>query len=173
MAAAPGALAAQRPPEPQPGILLAGAGPLDPVGFLLEHRADLRLADSVVMQLVRVNMRLFRQNRQLQMRLDSILPEGMARPAAPPQGANPLDGLALPESLVTRVRELVGRMRDNARAAQDAAFALLTEEQRNRALELESTNLQRERAPGGPRPRRPQHRAQPLLSSVSAAELMQ
>lgn len=155
MGAAPRLLAAQGPPEPRPGVQLAGAAPLDPIGFLLEHRADLRLADSVVMQLVRVNIRLFRQNRQLQMRLDSILPEGMVGSPAPPRGQSLLDDPALPESLATRVRELVGRMRENARAAQDAAFALLTEEQQNRARELESAELQRERVPAGSRPRRP------------------
>lgn len=107
------------------------------------------------MRLVSVNMRLFRQNRQLQMRLDSILPEEMAGSPAPLRGQNLLDDPALPESLVTRVRELVGRMRENARAAQGAAFALLTEEQQNRARELESAELRRERAPAGSRPRRP------------------
>lgn len=155
IAAAPGVLAAQQPPEPRPGTLLAGATPMDPIGFLLEHRDSLRLADTVVMQLVRVNMRLFRQNRQLQMRLDSILPVGMGGPQGPARGGNSLDGLELPDSLVARVRELVTRMRENARTAQDAAFALLSDSQQVKARELETAGLRRERQPAEQRPRRP------------------
>ena len=153
MTASAAGLAAQQPPEPRPGMLLAGAGPMDPVGFLLEHRDSLRLADSVVMQLVRLNSRLFRQNRQLQMRLDSILPAGMAGMQGPQRPGTPLEDLALPDSLVVRVRELVTRMRENARAAQDAAFALLSDSQQVRARDLETAGFQRGQE--GQRRRRP------------------
>ncbi len=157
-------LAAQEGPERGQGATRPGFAAMDPIGFLLEHRDSLRLADSVVMQLVRVNMRLFRQNRQLQMRLDSILPVGMGGMAPmiamdPPAGAGGSGGTAggveLPDSVRDQVRALVGRMRENARVAQDAAMVLLTDSQKVRARDLQTAALLRQGAQGGQRSRRP------------------
>lgn len=122
----------------------------DPIGMLLERRDSLRLADSVVMQLVQLNLRFFRRKRALQMRLDSLLPEG------------PLGGFGGPEVLLPpgqdsardpRVRPIFDRLREVIRAARDSAYAMLTPEQRERADSLEHRALLRR--PGGPGRDRP------------------
>jgi hypothetical protein len=154
--ALPVALPAQERPAAPPGGTRPGMSAMDPVGFLLENRDSLRLADSVVMQLVRVNMRLFRQNRQLQMRIDSLLPAGMAGMAGmggpagmggttePQRGGSSPEGQALPDSVLALIRPLAARMRENARIAQEAAMALLSDSQQVRARDLETARLQRQ-----------------------------
>jgi hypothetical protein len=146
IAAMPGGAMGQQRRDTSP-MPPAPSAPLDdPIGLLLEHRTDIQLADSQVTALVRLNLRLFRRNRQLRLRLDSIMPpdrepETNFGRGMPARSADSLDPMA------QRARQLLEQIRENARAARDSAFALLTPEQQDRARRLE----ERER-PRGPRP---------------------
>lgn len=155
IAATPGGAAAQqRRDGPMPP---APSAPLDdPIGLLLEHRTDIQLADSQVTALVRLNLRLFRRNQQLRLRLDSILPpdrepETEFGRGMPARSADTLD------PVVQRARPLIEQIRENSRAARDSAFALLTPDQQDRARRLEERERPRGRRPGGrPGDRRPE-----------------
>jgi hypothetical protein len=139
------------PPAPAASRLME----LDPVGSILERRDSLRLADSQVTRLVQLNLRLFRRNRQLQLRIDSLLPD-WAGPdlfgPAPSERDTPAS--STPDSVMARVRPLMEQMRANSRAARDTALALLTEEQRERLGRMEDQVMRRgaRPRPGGPRP---------------------
>src|SRR5437879_4137124 len=56
-----------------PGPVAMGGMQGDPIGFLLESRDSLRLPDSIVTQLVRLNLRLYQRNAVIQMSLDTIM----------------------------------------------------------------------------------------------------
>ncbi len=121
-----------RPPGPpgQPEMVLGDA---DPIGTLLERRDSLRLADSVVTQLVQLNLRFFRRKRSLQMRLDSLLPDG-------PQGGFERPEMVTPPGrdsvMDARVRPIFDQLREAIRAARDSAYAMLTPAQREHADSL-------------------------------------
>lgn len=123
-------LTAQEPDSllPAPADTVDDPGP-DPVGFLLENKDSLRLAPHVVDELVRINLDLFRRTRPIQRRIDSILP--------PP---NPDIGRPLRRAPTSEQREalapLVAQRMNERRRARDAAYALLTPEQRQKARDM-------------------------------------
>lgn len=135
-----GAVTAQQPspppspPEreaPQGGAAADTAddpGP-DPVGFLLENKDSLRLAQDVVNELVRINLDLFRRTRPIQRRIDSIMPPPN------PDIARPLRRTPSPEQREALGPLLAQRLGERRRA-RDAAYALLTPEQQQRARDL-------------------------------------
>lgn len=162
--AGPPAVTAQGPPtgrgSQRPD---SAAGPMfanpDPIGFLLERRDSLRLADSVVTQLVRINLRLFRQNAPLRMRLDSLMPDVDGGYASSMRDASPEERARLRE----RIGPIAAQMRENARVAKEAAYALLTEQQRAKADSMEQREMRRlPGMPGQGGRGRPPERAAPV-----------
>jgi hypothetical protein len=118
---------------------LMGVG-LDPIGAILEVSDSLHLADSVKQRLVQLNLRLFRRNRQVQMRLDSMMPRQSAAPGRSPQRP--------PPEVMERAAPLIAQLREQSAAARDTALAMLSEQQRARL-----DTLQARRAQGGQRRR--------------------
>jgi hypothetical protein len=136
----------------RPGDAPPGMGPaadLDPVGSILEWRDSLQLSESQVGALVRLNLWLFRRNRRLQMRIDSLVPPGAdgpwawgpREPVSPREQEGPDSALAprtRRDSILARIRPLAEAMRENARIARDSALSILTEAQRERIRQLDS-----------------------------------
>ncbi len=115
---------------------------LDPIGFLLEHRDSLHLADSVRTELVRLNLRLFRRSGGVRLRIDSL------RPPASLAGGRP----ARPDSATqARLAPLYAELRAITNAARDTAWAMLSDPQRDTAQRLLERDRDRgPRMPGGP-----------------------
>jgi hypothetical protein len=148
------------PPAPPPGAtapgpLTIGGAQGDPIGFLLEARDSLHLADSTVNQLVPLNLRLWRRNAAVQMSVDTIMrnarfdPRTMAR-----------DTTAMPADLRALLDPLFEQRRAQTAAARDTAYALLTPDQRDSARVLFERMMKRRRGPntspaGGMPPGRP------------------
>jgi hypothetical protein len=144
----PPAATAQQPPAdapaPPPAAATAdSAGDVgtDPVGFLLEHRDSLGLAPAVVDELVQINLDLFRRTRRVQRAIDSIVPPppepGFAAPRARP----------LTPAQRERLAPLLAERLSHLRRARDAAYALLTPAQRDRARDLARQLAARARTP--------------------------
>jgi hypothetical protein len=121
----------------------------DPVGFLLQFRDSLHISDSVALELVRLNLRLFRRNREAQMAMDSALrgvhPDTRAAQRGDSNGT-------MPAEVRERVDPLQARMRDQTAAVRDTAWSMLTPDQRNiaTALELRLQEMMRRRNTGAP-----------------------
>lgn len=108
---------------------------LDPIGDLLERRDSLELPDSVVQRLVQLNLRLFRRNRAVQMRIDSLMPRqggSLGRTAARPS-----------QEVMDRAAPLIAQLRAQTAAARDTALAWLTDEQRAKVADLERRQADR------------------------------
>ncbi len=138
---APAAAAAQQPQPPPPAPAGAdSAAPVsgDPVGFLLEHKDSLRLTPGVVNELVQINLDLFRRTRRIQRTIDSIVP-----PAADAFGA-PRQRALTPEQR-EHLAPLLQARRAELLRARDAAYALLTPDQRQQARRLELRLATRDR----------------------------
>ncbi|MFI5280538.1 MAG: hypothetical protein ACHQU1_08590 [Gemmatimonadales bacterium] len=118
-----------------------GGVPGDPIGFLLESRDSLRLADSTVQQLVRLNLRLYSRNAEVQMGIDTIM---RAEHFDPTQR----DTTRMSPELRARLDPLVTLKREQTAAARDTAYALLTPMQRDSASALFGRMAQRRRAQG-------------------------
>ena len=146
LSCAPAILLAQGQPGAPPGTPGAVLADADPIGFLLEHRDSLRLVDSQVTRLVRLNLGFFRRKRAIQMRLDSILPDGptsaMGRQRVSPPGQD--------SATDSRARPLFEQLREVIRSARDSAYAMLTPTQRERADSLANRELLRPRRPREP-----------------------
>ena len=141
------------PPQPPPGAgaegpLRMGGLPGDPIGFLLETRDSLHLADSTVQQLVRLNLRLYQRNAAIQMGLDTLMRNARFDPL------RSRDSTTMPAELRAAVRPLLTMRDEQTAAARDTAYALLTPAQRDRARELFDRMSQRRRtqAPEDGRP---------------------
>lgn len=132
LAFAPVALHAQdtMPASPPPAAADSAreVGP-DPVGFLLEHKDTLHLSQPVVDQLVRINLDLFRRTRRIQRTIDSIVPP-----------ADDYAGIRRARQISAEQREVLAPLLAARRAellrAHDAAWELLTVEQRESAERL-------------------------------------
>lgn len=118
-----------------------GGAPGDPIGFLLESRDSLRLPDSTVQQLVRLNLRLYSRNAAVQMSIDTIM---RAERFDPTQR----DTSRMTPELRARLEPLVAQRRDQTAAARDTAYALLTPLQRDSASALFARLAQRRRVQG-------------------------
>lgn len=132
------------PPGSSGGGLPPGASPMgapasrDPVGFLLQYRDSLGINDAVTQQLVQLNLRLFRRNREAQLHLDTIL------------RAIPIEQRARMRADTTQipaeVRERAAPWRDlittQTAAVRDTAWAMLTEDQQARATALAQQLMQ-------------------------------
>jgi len=112
---------APAPRGPAPGMLAEQ----EPVSFLLERAQRLQLADSVIQQLARLNLRLYGRNRPLQVGIDTLI-------ARPGERSRP-DPEHMPPETRARVDSLTAQIRANHTAAKDTAWAMLTEVQRTRA----------------------------------------
>ncbi len=121
--------------------VLAGS---DPIGTLLENRDSLHLTPELRQRLVQLNLRLFRRNRAVQLRIDSLVPP----PPDPPARAE-RPSPAVQEQLAP----LYARLRAQIAAARDTALEMLTPEQRDIVARLEQR--ERERRPGRGRDRPP------------------
>jgi hypothetical protein len=108
----------------------------EPVAFLLERAAALRLTDTVRLELVRLNLRLFERNQPLRFALDTLLERAHVRQSAEHITPN---ADSYPESVRQDVAPILTRLRANNEAARDTAWALLTPEQRERAERLRRT----------------------------------
>lgn len=146
LAIAPAALCGQQAPPP-PAEAGDSAAPVgsDPVGLLLENRDALRLSPPVVDQLVQINLDLFRRTRRIQRGIDSIIPP--ADDAFGARRARPLT----PEQR-ERLAPLMAARRAELLRARDAAWELLTPEQRDQARRLGERTAGRggRRPPGEP-----------------------
>ena len=133
-------------PNPPPGAgavgpLAMGGPPGDPIGFLLESRDSLYLADSTVQQLVRLNLRLYSRNAVVQMAIDTIMRDARFDPTQ-------RDSTRMAPELRARLEPLITLRRDQTAAARDTAYALLTPAQRDSASALFDRMAQRRRAEG-------------------------
>lgn len=140
---------AQRPDSAR--MAMFGPAP-DPVGFLLEHKDSLRLTPDVVQQLVAINLDLFRRNARVQRGIDSILPAPEDAPGGGGFGGGVRPGALTPEQR-ERLQPLMVRRNANIQRARDAAWELLTPDQRARAERMEARNRQQMQRDG--RGRRP------------------
>jgi hypothetical protein len=131
----------------EPAMMMAGRG-MDPIGELLEERDSLKLADSVVQQLVQLNLRLFGRNAPLRIRLDSMFATTRIDPRAE-RG----DTMAISPEMRGRIAPTLAQLREQTDAARDTALALLTPQQRERAQTLAEQRQRRMR--GGNDMRRP------------------
>ncbi len=135
------------PPATAPGtreslaVLLPG---VDPIGTLLENRDSLHLTPELRQRLVQLNLRLFRRNRAVQLRIDSLLP-----PPPEPPGRAERPSPAVQDQLAP----LYAQLRAQIAAARDTALEMLTPEQRDVVARLEQR--ERERRPGRGRSRPP------------------
>jgi hypothetical protein len=129
-------------------MLMAGRG-MDPIGELLEDRDSLQLADSVVQQLVQLNLRLFGRNAPLRIRLDSMFADVRMDPRAE-RG----DTTAITPELRQRIAPILAQLRQQTDAARDTAMAMLTPQQQERARALTEERTRR-RQRGGATERRP------------------
>lgn len=152
-AVALGALASCGPP---PGVsgggVPPGATPMDllsdrdPIGFLLQWRDSIGISDSSTLQLSRLNIRLFRRNGEVQLRMDTLLRgERIER-----RSAMRADTTLIPDSLRARLAPLRELIAMQTAAARDTARAMLTDGQRERADSLEAHLRERMRRGPGP-----------------------
>ncbi|MFI5207514.1 MAG: hypothetical protein ACHQU8_02670 [Gemmatimonadales bacterium] len=118
-----------------------GGAPGDPIGFLLESRDSLHLADSTVQHLVRLNLRLYGRNAAVQMNIDTIMRDARFDPTQ-------RDTTRMSPELRARLDPLIALRREQTAAARDTAYALLTPEQRDSASALFGRLAQRRRAEG-------------------------
>lgn len=108
----------------------------EPVAFLLERSSALRLDDSVRVELVRLNLRLFERNQPLRFAADTLLERAHVRR---PTGRLSPEPETYPESVREAIAPILERLRANNEAARDTAWAMLTSEQRERAEHLRQT----------------------------------
>jgi ribosomal protein L17 len=133
-------------PNPPPGAgaegpLRMGGAPGDPIGFLLESRDSLHLPDSTVQQLVRLNLRLYSRNAEVQMGIDTIMRDARFDPTQ-------RDSSRMAPELRARLEPLVTLRREQTAAARDSAYALLTPVQRDSASALFGRVAARRRVQG-------------------------
>lgn len=134
---APGVSGGGVPPGATPVGLLPDR---DPIGFLLQWRDTIGIADSTALQLSRLNLRLFRKNNEVMLRVDTLLRSvGIDR-----RGSR--DPMPVPDSVQQRLAPLREQFLSQIAAYRDTARALLTDQQRQRADALEAQL--RPQAPG-------------------------
>jgi ribosomal protein L17 len=144
LAAALGACGGAPNPPPGAGAMgpsAMGGAPGDPIGFLLESHDSLHLADSVVQQLVRLNLRLYQRNAALQMSVDTIMRNARFDPTQ-------RDTTRMSPELRALIQPLITQRRDQTAAARDTAYAMLTPVQRDSARTLFERHAQRRRVQG-------------------------
>ncbi len=131
---------------PMPGDTLASTllGGFDPIGTLLENRDSLHLSPDLRQRLVQLNLRLFRRNRAIQLRIDSLLPPPRETPGRVERPSPQVQELLTP---------LYAQLRAQVAAARDTALEMLTPEQRDIVARIEQR--ERERRPGRGRQRPP------------------
>ena len=126
---APGVSGGGVPPGAMPITMLPNR---DPIGFLLQWRDTIGIDEGTALQLSRLNLRLFRRNTQVQLRMDSVL-----RAA----GIDKRNAAVNPNIVPDSIRAILAPLRDEVvtqtGAARDTARAMLTELQRARADTLE------------------------------------
>ena len=106
----------------------------DRIGYLLEHRADLKLTDAQVARLTEVRRRLEEQNRPLLARLDSLRASRAKRDG---RSGEPTDeGREAWRERRREARPAFRQLRANYRIAMRTVRDGLTPEQRDRAREL-------------------------------------
>lgn len=139
-------LPARRPDSLPPGTTGPGARDSlafwlqpssDPIGTLLENRDSLHLSPDLLQRLVQLNLRLFRRNRGVQLRIDSLLPPPPEAPGRMERPSPQAQELLAP---------LFAQLRAQIAAARDTAWEMLTPEQREVATRLEQR--ERQRRPG-------------------------
>lgn len=114
-------------------------GPMDqerPIGFMIEHRKEINLADSQVTKLGNIQSRLDAADRPAHLAMDTL-------PSAP---SGPIDYAHLTpgarDSLIARrraVSQANGMLHDNALAARTEAFASLTPDQQKRVQSINAS----------------------------------
>jgi hypothetical protein len=130
------------------GGLPPGASPMgmpasrDPVGFLLQNRDSIGINDAVTQQLVQLNLRLFRRNREAQLHLDSILHNVRVDQRAAMRGDTTNQ---MPDSLRDRVAPWRAQIETQTAAVRDTAWAMLNDDQRSTAAAIEQRMLERMR----------------------------
>jgi hypothetical protein len=129
--------------------------PENPIGFMIQHRSDLSLADSQVTRLGQIGAEITMRNRPLTDSLNDLRPRG-DKPAPIPVNLSPTqrDSLFAQRRAAARV---AGEIHDNNRAGRERALAVLTPDQRNRLRSIEE-RLEadaRMKAPPGDRMRPP------------------
>ena len=126
---APGVSGGGVPPGATPVAMLADR---DPIGFLLQWRDTIGIDEGTALQLSRLNIRLFRRNTEVRLRMDSLLRDA---------GIDRRNAAVNPNIVPDSVRALLLPLRDQivtqTGAARDTARAMLTEFQRARADTLE------------------------------------
>ena len=140
------------PPGSSGGGLPPGASPMgmpasrDPVGFLLQNRDSLGINDAVTQQLVELNLRLFRRNREAQLHLDSLLHNVRINERAALRG----DTNQVPDSLRVRAAPWRAQIETQTAAVRDTAWAMLNDDQRSKAAAIEQRMMERMRRGGRP-----------------------
>ncbi len=110
--------------------------PENPVGFILDHAAQLKLVDTQTTRLATIRAQVTRENSELKDRLDSIRP-----PGAPSRTDFSLLSPSQRDSVLQQrkaIAETMGQIHDNNRRARTDAMAVLTPEQQQRFAALES-----------------------------------
>jgi hypothetical protein len=141
------------PPGSSGGGLPPGASPMgmpasrDPVGFLLQNRDSIGINDVVTQQLVQLNLRLFRRNREAQLHLDSILHNVRIDQRAALRGDTTRQ---MPDSLRERAAPWQAQIETQTAAVRDTAWAMLTDDQKSKATAIESRMIEMMRRRGRP-----------------------
>lgn len=120
----------------------------DPVGFLLQNRDSIGINDALTQQLVQLNLRLFRRNREAELHLDSILHGVRIDQKATLRG----DTNQVPDSLRDRTAPWRARIATQTAAVRDTAWAMLSDDQRSKATAIEQRMMESRngRTPAGP-----------------------
>lgn len=135
------------------GGLPPGASPMgmpasrDPVGFLLQNRDSIGINDAVTQQLVQLNLRLFRRNREAQLHLDSILHNVRIDQRAALRGDT---ARQLPDSLRERAAPWRAQIETQTAAVRDTAWAMLSDDQKSKAAAIEQRMMELMRRGGRP-----------------------
>ena len=139
------------PPGSSGGGLPPGASPMgmpasrDPVGFLLQNRDSIGINDAVTQELVQLNLRLFRRNREPQLHLDSIMHNVRVDQRAVLRGDSTRQ---LPDSLRDRAAPWQAQIESQTAAVRDSAWAMLSDDQRTKAAAIEQRMLEMRRRGG-------------------------
>lgn len=140
-------------PGPSGGGLPPGASPMgmpasrDPVGFLLQNRDSIGINDAVTQQLVQLNLRLFRRNREAQLHLDSIMHGVRIDQRAALRGDTTNQ---LPDSLRQRAAPWRAQIETQTTAVRDTAWAMLSDDQKSKAAAIEQRMMEMMRRGGRP-----------------------
>ena len=122
----------------------------DPVGFLLQNRDSIGINDALTQQLVQLNLRLFRRNREAQLHLDSILHGVRIDQKAALRGDTTNQ---MPDSLRNRAAPWRAQIATQTAAVRDTAWAMLSDDQRSKATAIEQRMMDQGRGgrtPVGP-----------------------